>query len=1112
MAVSTDVAKTKAPTGDTTSNNSINKPSVVTPEGPKSAAEAPTALVADEKEDIGLSVSPPLTPPRVASQLPAGIPGSVEHPTFSPPQGLLMTVDAFTQKDDNNDNENNGEEDEEENASQADSSDGESSYFVKHLPSPKSGRRASYSSSHSASGRPTSDLDAGSNHNKPSDASLSFSDESDDDDLPHSESPEPLAPLGGGGRGAVADMQLQTITRVHSISSLVSSDEGSHASHPTAGVLSPNSSISGNSTSDPSVMAELSTVRASSSSKNSSSRNMPSGRRSPLPADAAFMGQYYSASPGAYHDASPPTIFPGYNVAAGPEYAGMLHPQPQMMMKQPQHPHGNTSPNRNNKGPSKAPSDGGTLNFVYSDDDETDDVAFMNQLAASGGGGTANAGAFSNGGGGRGGGGPADYGGIRNGSHGNINGNYQQPGGQASYSYQQGGGVMAKGGAGSGDGSTGDISDGDDADFQVYWQRWVMLFFMSLLNLLSDWTCYSVAPIAILTQETFGEIDPERLVVIFLGANAISTACEPIILARLGLKKTVLFGALLLTIGSIIKSGGLPPIIQSELVSGRDEWRLSLGFFLVGLSQPLYQCTPALLSASWFPEQERTMATGVALNANQLGIGCAFVFGTLLVATSDDIPSYFGLLSMISTITFFGTLFFFDDAPPTPPSSSAKVMKGDIVVPDMGSIVQSVRKMSSSIRDIGSDSKKSKSKDGSVTRRRNKNTAPAPSPANWESATEAISDPLFQALAAAPSPMMPGPTGEREGADSPLYAEGNMPNPEMMQGGHPGGYPMQPGMPYGAFPPQYPPQAYQNPYYDPRMQPQFYPPPPHPYYYGYQNGPPAGMYPPHPPYPGTYGYEGDWEQFDEGAEPVLTLTDHHLDINIRDDQVILSIRTCMARPGFIHSLVAFTVSGIVINTLSTYMDYLVTLNGAGREYVGIVGGSFQAIIMISSLVIGGQTDKTRAYYSVIICMLVMGAFGLAQCGVSLDADRGGDLRWSLIIVAALIGPLQPVSTELGVEVAYPLSENTVLVIQQLFSNLLSALFIPFFKSLKDIGIGTGQSATMDEKPQYTFSFYLLIVLHAGATIFFATFRGRYLRKFLFCLPAFFCSASFVVLY
>ena len=173
------------------------------------------------------------------------------------------------------------------------------------------------------------------------------------------------------------------------------------------------------------------------------------------------------------------------------------------------------------------------------------------------------------------------------------------------------------------------------------------------------------------------------------------------------------------------------------------------------------------------------------------------------------------------------------------------------------------------------------------------------------------------------------------------------------------------------------------------------------------------------------------------------------------------------------------------------MDYLVRLGGAPRSYTGIVGGAFQFIIMISSLIIGKQTDKTRAYYSVTIGMLVVGAFGLAECGVSLDADRGGDLRWSLLVVAALVGPLQPVSTELGVEVAYPLSENTVLVIQQLFSNLLSALFIPVFKALKDVG-----AASVDEnieRPEYTFSFYLLIVLHTGATIFFATFNGKYLR-------------------
>ena len=215
-------------------------------------------------------------------------------------------------------------------------------------------------------------------------------------------------------------------------------------------------------------------------------------------------------------------------------------------------------------------------------------------------------------------------------------------------------------------------------EFKVYWQRWLMLFYMSILNLLSDWTCYSVAPIAVLTMGAFGSIDPEQLVVVFLGANVVATACEPIVLSRLGLRRTVLLGALLLMVGSMVKSGGLPPIIESNLEKGKGEWRVYVGFFLVGLSQPLYQCTPALLSASWFPERERTMATGVALNANQLGIGFAFIFGTLLVATSDDIVPYFGLLSIISTITFIGCLIQFDDAPPTPPSDTARAMRGDL--------------------------------------------------------------------------------------------------------------------------------------------------------------------------------------------------------------------------------------------------------------------------------------------------------------------------------------------------------------------------------------------------------------------------------------------------
>ena len=71
-----------------------------------------------------------------------------------------------------------------------------------------------------------------------------------------------------------------------------------------------------------------------------------------------------------------------------------------------------------------------------------------------------------------------------------------------------------------------------------------------------------------------------------------------------------------------------------------------------------------------------------------------------------------------------------------------------------------------------------------------------------------------------------------------------------------------------------------------------------------------------------------------------------------------------------------------------------------------------------------------------------------------------------------------------------MSENTVLVIQQLFSNFLSALFIPFFKAVRDFGV---EDENEEERPQYVFSFYLLILIHASAAVIFTTFNGRYSR-------------------
>lgn len=63
------------------------------------------------------------------------------------------------------------------------------------------------------------------------------------------------------------------------------------------------------------------------------------------------------------------------------------------------------------------------------------------------------------------------------------------------------------------------------------------------------------------------------------------------------------------------------------------------------------------------------------------------------------------------------------------------------------------------------------------------------------------------------------------------------------------------------------------------------------------------------------------------------------------------------------------------------------------------------------------------------------------------------------------------------------------MVQQLLSNLASAIFIPFFQGARNFA----QEGADFERPQYTFSFWVLMATHILATIFFATFRGSYKR-------------------
>lgn len=198
----------------------------------------------------------------------------------------------------------------------------------------------------------------------------------------------------------------------------------------------------------------------------------------------------------------------------------------------------------------------------------------------------------------------------------------------------------------------------------LYPQRWVQLAFLALLALLSDLVCFSVAA----TPQTWIKIfdqDPATLIDLFLFTNVFACFLEPYVIKKFGLRTPIVFAAMLMAAGCCLRSG-LP--FTGETLPGY--MPVVAGTVLVALAQPFFQCTPPLLSATWFAPNERALATAVAINFNQVGIATAFVVGGELGGSESGLKEYFGFITIAAIAVAFGALLFFKERPPTPPSAS----------------------------------------------------------------------------------------------------------------------------------------------------------------------------------------------------------------------------------------------------------------------------------------------------------------------------------------------------------------------------------------------------------------------------------------------------------
>lgn len=283
---------------------------------------------------------------------------------------------------------------------------------------------------------------------------------------------------------------------------------------------------------------------------------------------------------------------------------------------------------------------------------------------------------------------------------------------------------------------------------QVYPQRWTQLLYLSFLALLSDWICFSVAASPDGFEHAYPGASAANLIDIFLFTNVASCFFVTDVVSKFGLEMSIKGAAAIMTVGCLFRSGVpdlswldkfgvgigganianaldggnvaetlvqkvseevvvvgqevidvLPDAVtdlvdpstltEASRVAGLEPYALLvLGTVMVGFAQPYFQCTPPMLSATWFAADERATATATALNFNQIGIAVAFLVGGHMAKNEVGIHDYFGLITLLCALVTAGTLLQFQNEPPSPPSYSEieKMMRGEKEPPFLESV------------------------------------------------------------------------------------------------------------------------------------------------------------------------------------------------------------------------------------------------------------------------------------------------------------------------------------------------------------------------------------------------------------------------------------------